>query len=130
MSKEPSQPTSESRVMLRELAEGASKVYENAEALYHEASALHIAGALSRALFLHQISLEECAKIEMLGAWAASVLTEMKTDVRKITMAWASHKAKNYTNAYLLLPVSEAESSARRNRRWDEAMRAFKEQQA
>jgi len=115
--------------MLRELADGASKVFQNAADLYHEASALHAIGALSRALFLHQISLEECAKIEMLGAWAASVLTGMETDVQKLTVAFASHRAKNYTNAYLL-PVTNAESNARREKRWHDAMEAFRQQQA
>ncbi len=127
MNKKP-KPTSETDATLRELSDGASKVFQNAEELYHEASALHAAGALSRALFLHQISLEECAKIEMLGAWAASVLTGMKADAQRLALAWANHKAKNYTNAYLL-PVTEAEANARRNKRWDEALKAFKRQQ-
>jgi AbiV family abortive infection protein len=120
---------SEGDTMLRELADGASKVFQNASDLFHEASALQAIGALSRALFLHQISLEECAKIEMLGAWAVSVLTGMETDVRKLTVAFASHKAKNYTNAYLL-PVTNAESDARREKRWHDAIEAFKQQQA
>lgn len=115
--------------MLRELTEGAAKVFHNAEDLYTEASALHRAGALSRAYFLHQISLEECAKIEMLGAWATSVLTGMERDVQKVTVAFASHKAKNYTNAYFL-PATEAESDARRDKRWHDALEAFKQQQA
>lgn len=120
---------SEADALLRILADGASKVFQNAADLYYEASALHDIGALSRALFLHQISLEECAKIEMLGAWAVSVLTGMETNVRKLTIAFASHKAKNYTNAYLL-PVTKAESDARREKRWHEAAKVFKQQQA
>jgi len=111
------------------LAEGAAKVFQNAEDLFHEATALHAAGALSRSLFLHQISLEECAKIDMLGAWAASVLTGTKIDVEKMTLAFASHKAKNYTNAYMQ-PITDAEADARRNKRWSEASKAFKQRQA
>jgi AbiV family abortive infection protein len=119
----------EADAMLRDLADGASKVFQNAADLYHEASALHAVGALSRALFLHQISLEECAKIEMLGAWAVSVLTGKETDVQKLTVAFASHKAKNYTNAYLL-PVANAESDARQEKRWHDAIEAFEQQKA
>jgi AbiV family abortive infection protein len=49
------------------LAAGAQKVFENATGLYKEALILTKVGALSRALFLHQISMEECAKVEILG---------------------------------------------------------------
>jgi AbiV family abortive infection protein len=114
--------------MLRELVMGSAKILENAVDLHHEAVALHTAGALSRALFLHQISLEECAKIEMLGAWAVSMLMGIEGDSRKQAVAFASHKAKNYTNAYLL-PATKAEKDARREKRWEEAMEAFKAQQ-
>lgn len=116
-------------ITLRELAEGASKVLQNAEDLFHEATALHAAGAFGRALFLHQISLEECAKIDMLGAWAASVLTGVRLDIQKTSQAFASHKAKNYTNAYML-PVAGDEADARQSKRWPEASKAFKQRQA
>ena len=114
--------------MLGELACGASKVFENAADLYHEASTLHADGALSRALFLYQISLEECAKIEMLGAWAVSVLTGTEVGIQKVVVAFASHKAKNYANAYSL-PATSSEADARSQKRWDEAMKAFKQKQ-
>lgn len=65
----------------------------------------------------------------MLGAWAVSVLMGFEGDRRKLTVAFASHEAKNYTNAYLL-PPSEAEKDARRERRWNEAAEVFKAQQA
>src|SRR4051794_27424774 len=103
--------------MLRDLADGAAKIFENAEALYTEASVLHKIGAISRSYFLHQISLEECANIEMLGAWSVSILTGMEVDTQRLTLAWASHRAKNYTNAYEL-PVSSAEADPRREKRW------------
>jgi hypothetical protein len=47
---------------LSQLTRGAEKTFQNAETLFLEAKILSSAGALSRALFLHQISLEECAK--------------------------------------------------------------------
>jgi len=50
--------------LLRKLTAGAQKVLENAASLYKEALTLMEAGALSRALFLHQISMEECAEVE------------------------------------------------------------------
>jgi hypothetical protein len=50
--------------------EEPSLIFENAESLYKEAEALRQAGFLARAAFLHQISMEECAKIDMLGGWA------------------------------------------------------------
>ena len=44
---------------LTELARGAKKTFDNADRLYREARILGAAGAHERALFLHQISLEE-----------------------------------------------------------------------
>src|SRR5437763_13612173 len=88
--------------LLAELTSGAEKVFANAEALYKEARILRDCGAVSRALFLHQISLEECAKLEMLGAWATSILMGYKVDGAKVKKAMASHAHKNRTNAYFL----------------------------
>jgi AbiV family abortive infection protein len=119
----------EASVRLKELADGASKVLENASALYEEASILHSSGAFSRSLFLHQISMEECAKVDMIGTWAVSAQLGMDADLRKLTGAFASHKAKNYTNAYLL-PATELESDAVREKRWEDANAAFRAQQA
>lgn len=114
--------------MLNTLADGAAKVLQNASDLYQEAATLHQTGALSRALFLHQISLEECAKIEMLGAWAVSVLAGIDVNEDKVASAFASHKAKNYTNAYML-PPSADEATARREKRRADSLEAFKQQQ-
>jgi hypothetical protein len=58
-------PDSIDKELLRKLVSGAQKTFENAELLFQEASLLRGAGFLSRALFLHQISLEECAKIRI-----------------------------------------------------------------
>lgn len=115
-------------VMLDTLADGSAKVLQNAADLFAEASTLHGAGALSRALFLHQISIEECAKIEMLGAWAVSVLLGFDVNEQKLAAAFASHKAKNYTNAYML-PLGTDEKTARRDQRRDDSLKAFKQQQ-
>jgi len=114
---------------LRELSRGASKAFLNAEELFQEASLLHSHGALSRALFLHQISLEECGKIEMLGVWATSLLMGFEVDLRKLSVALASHKAKSYTNAYML-PTTKEELAARENANWQGAIDAFRRHQA
>jgi AbiV family abortive infection protein len=114
---------------LHELSRGASKAFLNAEELFQEASLLHSHGALSRALFLHQISLEECGKIEMLGAWATSLLMGFEVDLRKLAVALASHQAKNYTNAYML-PSTKEELEAQEKANWQGAIDAFNRHQA
>ena len=72
------------RMLLSELARGAQKTFDNADALYREAKLLGAAGALDRALFLHQISLEECAKIEIMGAWVTSLLAGYTVDEKRV----------------------------------------------
>jgi AbiV family abortive infection protein len=115
--------------LLGELARGAQKVFDNAEALCREAKMLGGAGALSRALFLHQISLEECAKIDVMGAWATSVLAGVAVDEKKVLSALASHAKKNRTNAYLLEGSLE-EREAKDRGDWRVARDAFKRLQA
>ena len=92
---------------LEELVRGASLAFANAEDLFREGKTLFACKALSRALFLHQISLEECGKVEMLGWWATGHLLGFPIDLHKMKFRLASHKAKNFANAYML-PVGEA----------------------
>lgn len=101
--------------LLAEFANGARKTFANAEALFGEAVTLHKAGALSRSLFLHQISLEECAKIDMLGGWATSLLMGHSVDIVRMTKAMSSHAHKNRTNAYFL-EGSKEEKTAKQTR--------------
>jgi AbiV family abortive infection protein len=114
---------------LRALSQGASKALENAVDLFEEAYLLRSHGAFSRALFLHQISLEECSKIELLGAWSTSVLMGREVDFGKLSSALATHKAKNYANAYML-PATEGELEARADKDWSRAIEAFSQHQA
>jgi len=116
------------KALLAELARGAEKVFENADALYREASVLRDYGALNRALFLYQVSLEECAKVEMLGAWATSLLMGHEVDSTKVKNAMASHANKNRTNAYFLKGDSK-EEAAKQVGDVEEAIKAFKEMQ-
>ena len=73
------------RAFLSVLVRGAAKTFENAESLYFEARLLAEAGAIARALCLHQISLEECSKIEHMGAWGTSLLAGLQ--VRRLFRA-------------------------------------------
>jgi AbiV family abortive infection protein len=82
------------------------------------------AGHLSRALFLHRISMEECGKMELLGWWATGVLAGHKQDTRKLRRALANHKAKNSANAYMLA-LSEEEKNARQRKDWKSEREAF-----
>jgi AbiV family abortive infection protein len=104
-------------------------VFENAEQLFKEASLLQANGALSRALFLHQISMEECAKVENLGASAVSLLIGLEVDIEKVGMKLTSHKAMNYINAYMLSPT-EQENEARERGDLKGSIEAFEKLQA
>lgn len=73
------------------LIDGAVKVFANAEALYSEATILANAEAWPRALFLHQISLEECAKIEMLAAAVTSLLLGHEVDLKQLGRVFSQH---------------------------------------
>ncbi|MDY0167733.1 MAG: AbiV family abortive infection protein [Thermoguttaceae bacterium] len=115
--------------VLSELARGASLAFANAVDLLREAKALSACGAYSRALFLHQISLEECGKTEMIGWWATGHLMGTTVDFGKMRARFSSHKAKNFANAYML-PLCEAQQKARDESDWQREHQAFKEQQS
>ncbi len=110
------------------IAAGAVKTFENAEQLFFEAELLAKAGAVSRALFLHQISLEECSKIETLGAWAVSLIVGFDVDQKKVLAALARHASKNKSNAYML-EGSAAEKEAKSRGDFKAALDAFKKTQ-
>ena len=114
--------------LLSELARGAKETFKNAEQLFLEASLLKDNGMLNRALFLHQISMEECAKVELLGVSATSLLMGEEVDATKLAAALASHKAKNRTNAYMLEPTEE-ELAARKRADWKGLKEAFSKHQ-
>jgi AbiV family abortive infection protein len=123
-----SRDATDKQLLISELTRGAEKVFENAEALFKEACLLRAIGALSRSLFLHQISLEECAKLEILGAWATSLLMGYEVNLTKIKKAMASHANKNRTNAYFL-KVTADEEAAKQRRDFKGAAEAFSEMQ-
>lgn len=60
------------------------------------------------------VSLEECSKIEILGAWATGHLMGHPVDKTKLKRALASHASKNRNNAYFLPPSAEEEAAKKR----------------
>ena len=110
------------------LVRGAEKTFDNAERLFREAEILAKGGAVARALCLHQISLEECSKVNNLGAWAISLVLGFEVDQKKVLAAFGRHAAKNKSNAYML-EGSEAEKDAESRGDWEAALAAFKQTQ-
>lgn len=116
------------RALLSVLVNGAEKTFDNAEKLYFEADLLRKAGATARALCLHQISLEECSKVENLGAWIASILSGLPVNQDRVLAAFRRHSSKNKSNAYML-EGSEAEKEAKARGDWEVAREEFKKLQ-
>lgn len=73
----------EREAILPVLLQGARSAFANALWLFRKASILADAGAVARAVCLHQISLEECSKVDNLGAWATSLVLGHDVDQRK-----------------------------------------------
>ncbi len=118
----------EARTLANTLIDGARKTVVNADELFDEARLLAGAGHVARALLLHQISLEECGKLEMLYVATAEVLRGQPVDMKQLTRAFSKHAAKNRTNAYFL-GKSEAELAAEEQDDIGAAHQAFNELQ-
>src|SRR3954471_16549767 len=118
----------EKEASLDVLLQGAEKTFANAEQLFFEAELLAKAGGIARALCLHQISLEECSKVDNLGAWAVSLVLGFEVNQKKVLAAFGRHAAKNKSNAYML-EGSEAEKDAESRGDWKAAIEAFKQTQ-
>ena len=110
------------------IIEGALKTIKNADELFDEARLLAGAGHTARALLLHQISLEECGKAEMLYVSLAETLRGQPVDLKKLSRIFTKHVAKNSTTAYFL-PRSEAEVAALEQNDTGAAARTFGELQ-
>jgi len=117
--------TSEQEAFAVGLIDGALSVFENADRLFYEAGVLAEVEAFSRGYLLHQISLEECGKIEMLCAAVCTCLLGNEVDVKSLSRAFRRHEGKNKMNAYFL-PRSEAEKVAEENNDIAAAVGAFK----
>lgn len=99
------------RSIAARLIEGAAKTIKNADELFDEARLLAGEGHVARALLLHQISLEECGKAELLYVSLTEVLRGQPIDLKKLAKVLAKHATENKTNAYFL-PKFDAEVSA------------------
>ena len=110
---------------VRRYADGVALIFTNAEALYDEAQLLGQAGHFARATVLHQISMEECSKIDTLGAAATSILVGYDVDETRLARAFRNHKAKNHANAYFAKTTDE-EMAAHARGDWKAASEAFK----
>lgn len=122
-------PSKEHAAIAQRLIDGAKIIFANAEALYTEATILANNQAWARALLLHQISLEECAKVDMLGAAVTSLLMGHDVDVKRLQKSFARHEVKNKANAYFL-PMSEGEKVAQTNGDLAGALEEFRRLQA
>lgn len=106
-------------------ADGAALTFKNAEALYNEARLLAQAGHFARATVLHQVSMEECSKIDTLGAAATSILLGHDVEEALLARALRDHKAKNHANAFFAR-ITDEEMAARTRGDWKAASEAFK----
>jgi AbiV family abortive infection protein len=116
------------RNLFAEMARGAKLLFDNAEALYNEAQLLGTQGHFARALCLHQVSMEECSKIDLLGAAVVGMLVGHPIDLEKLSKRMAQHKVKNYNNAYFM-SATDAERDARKSGDWATARKLFRLQQ-
>jgi len=103
--------TAENKNLAGTLIDGAQRTFRNAEELFSEAQLLAQHGGVSRAFLLHQISLEECGKIEMLAAAITTLLQGGAVDMKRLSKSITKHESKNKSNAYFL-PRSEEENAA------------------
>ena len=110
--------------LLAEFSRGGALILDNAEQLYREACILRDHGALSRALCLHQLSKEECGKLELLGGYAVSIASGDPVNLKLMAKTLRDHRAKNNANAYFA-GVTEHERAARERKDWTTASRAF-----
>jgi AbiV family abortive infection protein len=114
--------------LLAELVRGAEVCFANAEQLFQEASLLREHKHFSRSLFLYQIAMEECAKVDIIGEAATALTLGHTVDLEALGKAFRDHKAKNFSNAYMS-KASEAEMAARQANDAKAASEAFSNSQ-
>jgi AbiV family abortive infection protein len=114
--------------LLLELVRGAEVCFANAEQLFQEATLLREHKHFCRSIFLYQIAMEECAKVDMIGAAATALTFGHPVRLGKLEKAFRDHKAKNYSNAYMS-EASVAEKAARKANDKKAASAAFKDSQ-
>jgi AbiV family abortive infection protein len=113
---------------LAQIEHGATLALQNAERLHDEAQLLRTHGAFARAYALHQISTEECSKVDVLGERALHHILGIPFDLAKVMRELSSHKVKNFRNAEMSV-MTEAERTARCRRDVKAARTIFEMQQ-
>jgi len=114
--------------LFAELVRGAELAFANAEQLFQEAELLRERKHFARSAFLHQISMEECAKVDMIGEAATSLILGHAVKMKGLLKGMRDHKQKNFVNAYMS-GVSEAEKAARENNDVKGSIEAFEKWQ-
>lgn len=116
--------------LLTELTRGVELAFENAEQLYREGEILRKKKAHSRSLLLHQMSLEECGKIDIIGGWAMTLVLGKEIDFARMAKAFRSHESKNYANSYYATASAEERQAKERgdNKAAVEAFKKLQEQ--
>lgn len=117
------------KALLAEFVRGGELIFDNAEQLYREARILRENGAFGRALCLHQLSNEECGKLEILGGYAMTITLGHDFSPAKMAKRFRDHEAKNYAMVYFA-SVTDEERAARRRGDWTGSSKAFKKLQA
>lgn len=116
------------KLLFAELVRGAELALDNAEQLFEEAELLRERKHFARSVFLHQISMEECAKVDMIGEAATSLILGHPVNLKRLVNGMRDHKQKNFVNSYMS-GVSEAEKAAQENNDVKEGIEAFKKWQ-
>lgn len=103
--------SSDVKEKISKIRDGCRFIFDNASSLYDEAQVLAGAGYFQRCTFLHLISIEECAKIDSLGAAAKGLLSGIDVDLGKLHKNLAKHEVKNHINAWNLRFTAEEEAA-------------------
>lgn len=109
----PPKSVADIRTEVAHLMVAATAVFENADHLFQEAVLLTKGTYWPRALVLHQISLEELAKLDLIGGYIAQVLMGAGNSSR-FYIEVRQHEAKNKVNAYFQEMSEEERAAARR----------------
>lgn len=93
------------------IRDGCRLILDNASSLYDEAQILGQAGAFQCCTFLHLISIEECAKIDSLGAAAKGLIIGFDLDLDRLHKNLTRHEIKNHINSWNFPFTAEEEAA-------------------
>lgn len=101
----------ETKDHLAEFVRGGELIFDNAERLYQEACILTEHAAFARAWALHQLSNEECGKLDIICSAAWMLVIGKPVDFKELEKTLSKHENKNHANAYFSV-VTEEERAA------------------